>query len=135
MEQDRMSKSSIGDQELALLRWIADRTNATVAEAAETFGAERGLARSTIITMMERLRRKRHLKRRKVAGVYRYSSSASSAELLRGVVRRFVEQTLDGAVSPVVAYLADAEELSAGELAELEAVVARLQARRAEDEK
>lgn len=128
-----MSEHSIGDQELALLRWVADHGSVTVGEAAETFGMERGLARSTILTMMERLRRKRHLTRRKVGGRFRYSSSAPSAELLRGVVRRFVQNTLDGAVSPVVAYLAEADELSADELAELETVLARLQARRGEE--
>lgn len=127
-----MAQRSIGDQELALLRWVADRGGATVGEAADAFGADRGLARSTVLTMMERLRDKRHLKRRKVGGVFHYYSAVAPAEVLRGVVRRFVEQTLDGSVSPVVAYLAEAEELSAEEVAELETVVARLQARRTE---
>lgn len=127
-----MTRRSIGDQELALLRWVAERGDTTVGEAADGFGAERGLARSTVLTMMERLRDKHHLKRRKIGGVFRYSAAESPDALLRGVVRRFVEQTLDGSVSPVVAYLAEADELSAEELAELETLVARLQARRSE---
>lgn len=125
-----MTRRSIGDQELTLLRWVADRGGATVGEAAEGFGAERGLARSTVLTMMERLRRKGHLERRKAEGVYRYTSPVGPSELLRGAVERFVEQTLDGSVSPVVAYLAESEGLSREELDELEAVVVRLQARK-----
>lgn len=124
-----MSRTSIGDQELALLQWLAGRGGATVGEAAEGFGAERGLARSTVLTMMERLRAKGRLRRRKVAGVYRYTSPAGSAELLRGVVESFVQQTLGGSVSPFVAYLAESEELTEDEVAELEALVARLQAK------
>lgn len=124
-----MSRTSIGDQELALLQWLAGRGGATVGEAAEGFGAERGLARSTVLTMMERLRAKGRLRRRKVAGVYRYTSPAGSAELLRGVVESFVEQTLGGSVSPFVAYLAESEELTEDEVAELEALVGRLQAK------
>ena len=49
---------SIGEQELALLRHIADRDSASVAETVDGYGAERGLARSTVLTMMERLRKR-----------------------------------------------------------------------------
>ena len=63
-----MAESSIGEQELALLRHIADRGSLTVGEASEEFGAPRGLARSTVLTMMERLRGKGHLGRRLAEG-------------------------------------------------------------------
>ncbi len=124
-----MPGKSIGDQELALLRWVAGRGGATVGEAAEGFGQPRELARSTVLTMMERLRKKGRLRRAKVEGVYRYSSPATSREVLRGVVETFVEQTLGGSVSPFVAYLAESGEVSDEELQELEATVARLQSR------
>ena len=125
-----MGESSIGDQELALLRHIADRGSVTVGEAAEQFGAGRGLARSTVLTMMARLRRKGLLARRLVDGIYRYQARSSSADLLKGAVRRFVERNLDGSVSPFLAYLSDAERISDDELRELEALVARLNSRR-----
>jgi len=124
----------VGDQELVLLRFVAERGGATVGEAAEELGRERGLARSTVLTMMERLRRKGHLRRRRVHGVYRYTSPASPGEVLRGVVEGFVERTLGGSVAPVVAYLADSAHLSDDELAELEMIVERLAERRQEGE-
>ncbi len=124
-----MQRTTIGDQELALLRWLAGRDGATVAEAVEGFGLPRSLARSTILTMMERLRKKGRLRRAKVEGVYRYSSPASPRELLRGVVETFVEQTLGGSVSPFVAYLAESGEVSDEELEELEELVQRLHSR------
>lgn len=127
-----MTRKSIGDQELALLQWLDARGGATVGEAAEGFGGDRGLARSTVLTMMERLRGKGHLARRKVAGVYRYTSPLPTGEVLRDVVAGFVEQTLGGSVSPFVAFLADSGELSEDELGELEALVARLQAKKQE---
>jgi predicted transcriptional regulator len=126
----RRSLPSVGDQELALLRFLAERGGATVGEAAEGFGTPRDLARSTVLTMMERLRKKGHLSRRKVAGVYRYESPASTGELLRGVVEQFVERTLGGSVSPFVTYLAETATVSDDELAELEELVSRLHADR-----
>jgi predicted transcriptional regulator len=128
-----MAETSIGEQELALLRHIADSGSATVAEAVEHFGAPRGLARSTVLTMMERLRGKGHLGRRLVDGVYRYRARASSAELLKTAVQRFVERNLDGSVSPFLAYLADVDRLSPAEIKELETLVLRLSAARRKD--
>jgi predicted transcriptional regulator len=109
---------------------IADRGSLTVGEAAEQFGAGRDLARSTVLTMMERLRRKGFLARKMADGVYRYHTRATSADLLKGAVRRFVERNLDGSVSPFLAYLSEARRLSDDELRELEALVARLNTRR-----
>jgi predicted transcriptional regulator len=129
-----MTAKTLGDQELALLRFVADRGGATVGEAVEDFGGPRGLARSTVLTMMERLRSKGYLERQRVEGVYRYTSPASAREILRGVVESFVEGTLGGSLSPFVTYLAEAKEVSKDELAELEALVAQLQTRREEDE-
>ena len=120
------SESSIGEQELALLRHIADRGPLTVPQAADEFGEPRGLARSTVLTMMERLRKKGHLARRMTDGLYRYRALASSAELLKGGVQRFVERHLVGSVSPFLAYLSEAGDLSEKERRDLEKIVARL---------
>ena len=125
-----MNERTIGDQELTLLQWVGERRGATVGEAAEEFGGPRGLARSTVLTMMERLRRKGHLARRQVDGVYRYAPTRPAGETMRGVVASFVEKTLGGSLSPFAAYLAEAEQVSAEELAELERIVARLRERR-----
>lgn len=118
--------ATIGGQELELLRWIEARGSASVGAAAEGFGGERALARSTVLTMMERLRRKGHLVRSAEGGIYRYRVAVAAGEAVRRTVADFVERTLAGSVSPFVAYLAEREDLTAEELAELERLVARL---------
>jgi len=121
---------SIGDQELALLRFISDRPEATVAEAVEGFGQPRGLARSTVLTMMDRLRRKGHLARRAVDGVYRYAPRTLHSTAVRQAIASFVDRTLGGSISPFVTYLAEREDVSDTELAELETLLTRLQRER-----
>ena len=128
-----MKPKSIGDQELALLQYVAAMGGATVGQAAEGFGVPRGLARSTVLTMMERLRQKGHLDRRQVAGVYRYSSPASPGQVMQNVVLTFVEKTLGGSVSPFVTYLTEEARVSDEELVELEELVAKLQSLRREE--
>ena len=122
----------VGDQELALLRWVAERGPVSVGEAAEAFGAPRGLARSTVLTMMERLRGKGYLTRKRVNGVYVYASSAGDEELMRDAVGRFVQRALEGSLSPFAAYLAERRQVSEAELDELERAVERLRSRRKE---
>lgn len=127
---------SIGDQELALLRYVAEEGPVSVGKVAEGFGTPRGLARSTVLTMMERLRQKGHLNREQADGVYQYASLVPSGEVMRGAVQSFVEKTLAGSVSPFVAYLTETAEVSVvsdAELAELEELVARLKSRRQEE--
>jgi predicted transcriptional regulator len=121
---------SIGSQELALLRFVSEAGQATVGQAAEQFGQPRGLARSTVLTMMERLRKKGYLTRRHQDGLYRYASRTTPGTAVTQAVKRFVERTLDGSIAPFVAYLGERERISDDELAELESLLARLQSRR-----
>jgi predicted transcriptional regulator len=125
-----MNGKTIGDQELALLRHVAEAGPVPVGEVVEAFGAPRGLARSTVLTMMERLRQKGYLDREPVGGVYHYKAASSPGELLQGAVRTFVEKTLAGSVSPFVSYLTERSEVSDEELAELGQLVDRLRSQR-----
>ena len=127
-----MRKPTIGDQELALLHHIDECGTASVGEVAASFGEPRGLARSTVLTMMERLRGKGYLKRRQLKGMFRYSTVTGPGEVMRSAVGSFVEKTLSGSVSPFVAWMSERAEVSDTELAELEALVTQLQSRRKE---
>ena len=128
-----MRRKTIGDQELALLQYVAQQGDASVGEVAADFGEARGLARSTVLTMMERLRTKGYLQREQDEGVYRYSSTAEQQEVVNGAVGSFVEKTLQGSISPFVAWMSEKAEVSDNELAELEALVSKLQSQRRED--
>ena len=127
-------KKPVGDQELVVLRWVAEHGPATVGEVAEKFGEPQGLARSTILTVMERLRGKGHLTRRKVEGVYQYSSAVPLSELLSGVVGDFVRKSLAGSLSPFATWLAHADEVSDDELRQLGEAVARLKSKKEGEE-
>jgi predicted transcriptional regulator len=117
---------SVGDQELALLRFVGDERHVTVAQAVAGFGQPRGLARSTVLTMMERLRKKGHLSRRQVEGVYQYALRMAPGTAVRHAVQKFVDRTLGGSITPFVAYLAERRHLSDEEIADLDRLLARL---------
>lgn len=127
-----MQRKSIGDRELALLQYLAQQREASVGQIAAQFGEARGLARSTVLTMMERLRAKGYLKRRRAEGVFRYSTTGGE-DVMQGAVASFVEKTLQGSVSPFVAWMSRRGKVSDEELAALEALVEKLQSTRKGD--
>ena len=98
----------------------------TVREVAGHMSETTGQARTTVLTFMERLREKGFLTRRKVRGVNRYSPRIDKNELMQSLVRDFVDGVLGGNVSPFVAYLNSASELTEEEMSELRGLVDRL---------
>jgi predicted transcriptional regulator len=76
--------------------------------------------------MMERLRKKGHLRRRQIDGLYQYAPKTAPGAAVRQAVQSFVDRTLGGSVAPFVAYLAEREQFSDSEIAELETLLARL---------
>ena len=120
-----MNTSKLGEQESALLAWVAANAPAGVAQIVAGWGADNQLARTTVTTMLERLRAKGYLSRAKNGGAYAYAPQQQHEAQLRGVVGRFVEKTLGGSLDPFVAYLSNAD-LSEAQKAQLRELVEKL---------
>ena len=116
-------------QELQFLRFVALHGPIAAGRVAEGLGGELGVSRSTVLTVLERLRRKGHLRRRRVNGVYLYASKLPHDRLMRATVGQFVERSLGGSVLPFAAWLSERAEVSEEELTELRAIVSRLRTR------
>lgn len=120
-------KPTLGVQELELLRFISGvQKQLSVREVTVHYGEPRGLARTTILTMLERLRKKGFITRMEIDGVNHYSAKKSKGEFLHEMVRNFVENTLEGSLSPFMSYLTREAKLSEEELAELKRLVDNL---------
>jgi predicted transcriptional regulator len=119
----------LGRLELEVLRFVADHQPASVREVATHFAETSGQARTTLLTVMERLRTKGYLKRRKSEGVHRYTPTMSQPDLMRRMVGEFVEDVLGGSVSPFVAYLSRSAHLSEEEARKLEQLLKKIESR------
>lgn len=120
----------LGSTEIEILRYIGEHHPITVGEMAEHVAQTTGQARTTVLTIMERLRRKRYLTRKRVQGVYRYCPKIANDALLRGLVANFVDTTLGGSVSPFVAYLSEGGSVSDGDLNTLKRLVSEMEDQR-----
>ena len=109
----------LGGLELEVLKAIWENPGCTVQEVAEGFAKQRAYARTTILTVMQRLHAKRYLKRRKVDGVFRYSAVEEREKVLSRLIGQFVNTVLDGAPAPFLAFLADGNDLTPKQVAQL----------------
>ena len=61
------------------------------------------------------------------------NAASSHQEVVNSAVGSCVEKTLQGSISPFVAWMSEKAEVSDNELAELQALVSKLQSQRRED--
>ena len=122
-----MRDKSLGEQAMAVLRYIAERDGATVGEVAAGFGDPKGLSRSTIVTVMDRLRIQGYLTRVKEDGVFRYQPVQPQEELFGWLITRFIDKVLAGRLTAFSAYFTRSEKLSDAEKTELKRLLAKLE--------
>jgi predicted transcriptional regulator len=120
-------KPNIGRAEMDILNYVTEHHPVTVRQVADYISETKGHVRTTVLNIMERLRKKGYLRRRKQAGIFEYSPTLPRTALLRNLVRDFVQKTLGGSVSPFVAFLAEEGEINASELADLKRLVRELE--------
>lgn len=118
---------SLGELELEVLKTVWAGDGCTVQQAVEIIGKRRKCARTTILTVMQRLHAKGFVKRRKIDGVFRYYSTQGQGKVMSRLVRQFVEKVLDGSPTPLISYLAESG-VDRQELAEIQKVLDKAQA-------
>jgi predicted transcriptional regulator len=123
-------RPNIGRAEMDVLRYVTDHHPLSVREVADHIAETKGHVRTTVLNVMERLRKKGYLKRERVEGVFKYSPSLPRHEMLQNLVRDFVDRALGGSIVPFVSYLAQEEKLSEDELRELKELVENMEAKR-----
>lgn len=117
---------SLGEQEMDLLKYVAENSPLSVREVAVFFEKEKGLARTTVLTVMERLRKKGFLVRSKTDGIFKYSAKMETGDVLSHKVSDFIERTLGGSVSPLINYFMSSPNLSEDEIRQLKDLAAKL---------
>jgi len=130
MSASRKSDQPLGEQELSVFRLIHERAPVAARDVAYEYARTQGLSRSTILTVIERLRQKGFISRKRLDGVYLYEPRVAQTEVLERLIRTFVESTLGGSVSPVMLYLANNRQISDAELAELQQIVSEIRTER-----
>jgi predicted transcriptional regulator len=121
------NQKNLGELELLIMNTVWENPESTVQETTEVVGTQRAVARTTVLTIMQRLEKKGFLKRKKVRGVYRYSPTKDRNKVISGVIGQFVDRMLDGSSTPFLAYLADNDDLTEEQSKQLRSIVEELE--------
>ena len=117
----------LGELELDVLKTVWQFPGSTVQELTEILAKERACARTTVLTVVQRLHAKGFLTRKKVDGVLRFSPTEERGQVLSRLIRQFVDKVLDGSAAPFVAYLADTKGLTKDQMNQLQSIVEQLE--------
>ena len=103
------------------------RGTATVRDVYEALLEERRIAYTTVMTMMNVLERKGHLRKNAEGRSFLYRPTRSQEKVVGSMVREFVERVFGGSAAPLLVHLVDDEALTD---AELDALARRIEKRR-----
>ncbi len=109
--------------QIALLRVLWDRGQATVAEICEALRPERALALTTVATLLSRLEKRGIVTHETRARQYLYRPLVTESEVRRSMVGDLTEQLFDGDVTALMSHLLTAREMSPGDLDRLKALL------------
>jgi BlaI family transcriptional regulator, penicillinase repressor len=113
----------------AIMRLLWDRGEATVADIHAALQPERGLALTTVATLLSRLERRGIVKHRTQSRQYVYYPKVSERDVRRSMVDDLTDRLFDGDVAELVSHLLNAREMSPGDLEKVKELIASHEAR------
>jgi BlaI family transcriptional regulator, penicillinase repressor len=115
----------LGDLQLAILRALWARGEATVAEVHEDLAPERGLALTTIATMLAKLEKKGVVGHRADGRRFVYRPLVDEGQVRRSMIAELTSQLFRGDVTALVSHLLSEHDIDPAELQELRDMISR----------
>ncbi|MFO0980616.1 MAG: BlaI/MecI/CopY family transcriptional regulator [Planctomycetota bacterium] len=118
-----MQSIQLGDLQLAIMRVLWDKGAATVADVHLALLEERGLAPTTIATMLQKMERKGVVAHQSEGRRFIYRPAIRERDVHRSMVKDLVERVFQGDASALVHHLLSEREIDGDELEKLKALV------------
>ena len=110
-------------RELAIMNVVWQRNGATVRDVHTALAHERPVAYTTVMTLMRILEAKGYLTKRREDRAYFYTPTRRRQQVMRAMVRDFVDRVFDGATQSLRLHLVRHETLNEQERAELRRII------------
>lgn len=116
--------------QLAIVRLLWERGEATVADIWEALHEERGLAQSTLATILSRLERREVVTHRTQSRQFVYRALITEADARHSMVSELTQRLFEGDVPALVSHLLTAQDVSPVDLKRIRAMLEDARARR-----
>ncbi|PYQ01900.1 MAG: CopY family transcriptional regulator [Acidobacteria bacterium] len=112
-------RATLAPQELEIMKVVWARRSATVRDVYEELRARRRIAYTTVMTMMNILERKGHLRKRAEGRSFVYQPARPKRQVVGAMVREFLDRVFGGAAEPLLVQLVQDRRLTGRDLADL----------------
>jgi predicted transcriptional regulator len=116
----------ISDAEHAVMEVLWDESPLSAQDVAERVDPDRGWSANTVKTLLGRLLAKNAITHEEDGRRYLYRPAVQRGDYVAGESRRLIDRLFGGKLTPLVAHLAERDELSAQDIAEIESLLKAL---------
>jgi BlaI family penicillinase repressor len=115
----RTRSRTLTEQELEIMKIVWEQKTSTVRDVYEALLRRRKIAYTTVMTMMNILEEKKHLRKKSGERAFVYETTRPKAQVIRGMVQEFVNRVFNGSAEPLLVQLVKDRKLSEKELREI----------------
>jgi BlaI family transcriptional regulator, penicillinase repressor len=116
---------NLGELQLAVMNVMWELGEATVGQVRDQLPAEKELAYTTVLSVMQKLEKAGWLKHRSDGRTYIYAPRRSREDAERSALRQFTERTFGGDPLMLFQHLLDDDRMTESELAEFRKMLER----------
>lgn len=120
-----MKKHTLGDLQTAIMRELWSRDEMAASEVTEALRSARGLAPTTIATMLMKMEKKGVVTHRREGRKYLYRAAVSEGAVRRSMVAELTERLFEGNVAALVSHLLEENDLDRDDLTKIENLIAQ----------
>ncbi len=119
----RPKSATLTEQELEIMKIVWQRERATVRDVYEELLERRKIAYTTVMTMMKILAHKKYLRKSQEDRAYVYQPTKPKNQVIKGMVREFVNRVFNGSAEPLLVHLMEDRKLSSKDLEEISRMI------------
>jgi BlaI family penicillinase repressor len=119
----RPKSATLTEQELEIMKIVWQRERATVRDVYEELLERRKIAYTTVMTMMKILAHKKYLRKSQEDRAYVYQPTKPKNQVIKGMVREFVNRVFNGSAEPLLVHLMEDRKLSGKDLEEISRMI------------
>jgi len=124
----RPKTPTLTEQELEIMKIVWSRDVSTVRDVYEALLERRKIAYTTVMTMMKILEQKKYLLKTQEDRTYIYRPAKPKNQVIKGMVREFVNRVFNGSAEPLLLHLMEDQRLTKKELEEITRMIRRKEA-------
>ncbi len=114
----------LGDLQLAIMKVLWARGEATVADVHQALAEDRDLAYTTIATMLRKMEGRKLVEHRLEGRTFIYRPLVAEAAVSRGMADDLLDRLFAGSLTEMMSHLLSTHEVSREELSKLERLIA-----------